>query len=67
MVKTDLGQGEGRSPLEELREIVAQKRELERREAAVVRKAHNGGMSWAAIAFALGISRQAAHRKYGKK
>ncbi|MCW4464700.1 AsnC family protein [Glutamicibacter sp. MNS18] len=64
---TDLRQDEGKSPIEELMEIVAQRRELERREAAVVRKAHNSGMSWAGIAFALGVSRQAAHRKYGRK
>lgn len=34
-------------------------------QTALVRRARTGGLSWAEIAFALGISRQAAHRKYG--
>lgn len=44
-MKTDLQQDEGKSPLEELMDIVAQRAELERRAAALVRKAHNSGLS----------------------
>ncbi|TLK56572.1 AsnC family protein [Glutamicibacter sp. V16R2B1] len=66
-MKTDLRQDDGRDPIRELGDIVAQKKELARREAAAVRSARTAGMSWAGIATVLGISRQAAHRKYGKK
>jgi hypothetical protein len=41
------------------------RREVERVEAVIVRKARVGGMSWAEIAGLLGISKQAAHKKYG--
>ena len=66
-METDLRQDEGRDPIAELREVVARRRMLERQEATAVRKAKNAGMSWAGIALVLGISRQAAHRKYGRK
>ena len=37
----------------------------ERAEAVLVRRARNQGMTWAAIAGALGVTRQAVHRKHG--
>lgn len=56
------GQGE---PIVELRRLRAAAREIARQEAAQVRRARVGGYSWQAIAGALDISKQAAHRKYG--
>ena len=41
------------------------RRELERLEAANVRRARNRGMTWEQIAGALGVSRQAVHKKHG--
>lgn len=41
------------------------RRELERLEAVQVRRARVAGSSWADIADALGISKQAVHKKYG--
>lgn len=42
------------------------RREAERVESALVRRARNEGMSWAEIAMALGVSKQAVHRKHGR-
>jgi DNA-directed RNA polymerase specialized sigma24 family protein len=36
-------------------------------EAAVVRRARVGGMPWSEIAQHLGVSKQAVHKKYGKR
>lgn len=41
------------------------RRELERREAVLVRKARNAGVTWAEIAAVLNVSKQAVHKKYG--
>jgi DNA invertase Pin-like site-specific DNA recombinase len=41
--------------------------ELDRHEATLVRRARNLGMGWQMIATALGVSRQAVHKKYGKR
>jgi DNA-directed RNA polymerase specialized sigma24 family protein len=43
------------------------RRAADRTEAAVVRRARVGGLAWAEIAEALGVSRQAVHRKYGRR
>lgn len=40
--------------------------ELERQEAALVRRARNAGESWATIAAVLGVSKQAVHQKFGR-
>jgi transposase-like protein len=47
-----------------LRALTALRRELDGTEPEIVRRALQGGASWSQIARALGISKQAAHRKY---
>jgi DNA invertase Pin-like site-specific DNA recombinase len=54
-------------PLEGLRALAGVRTEVERREAALVRRARNEGASWASIAAALGVSKQAVHKKHGGK
>lgn len=41
------------------------RRELERLEAVQVRRARMDGLTWEQIAIALGVSRQAVHKKHG--
>ncbi len=50
--------------LRELRELVADRSELERREAVLVRRARNEGYVWEQIAACLEVSRQAVHKKH---
>ena len=52
-------------PIPALFATAALRREVERLEAVQVRRARARGMSWAGIAAALGVSRQAVHQKYG--
>jgi DNA invertase Pin-like site-specific DNA recombinase len=54
-------------PYTSLRAIAELRRELDRAEGAVVRRARNRGYSWQLIALALGVSRQAVHKKYGRR
>lgn len=56
-----------REPIAELHRLAGIRRELARAEEAQVRRARNAGYSWQAIAGAIGISRQAAHQKYGRR
>lgn len=51
--------------LAELAAVRESRREIERREAALVRRARNEGIVWEQIAASLGVSKQAVHRKYG--
>ncbi|REF37930.1 hypothetical protein [Thermasporomyces composti] len=53
-----------KAPLEALADIAAARETLEAEAALQVRRAREQGCSWEAIAAALGISRQAAHKKY---
>ena len=53
-------------PIEALQAIAKLRKELDSIEAVTARRAHNAGASWQLIAFALGVSRQAVHKKYGR-
>lgn len=52
-------------PLAALTAACQLRKELDQREAVLVRKARNAGITWAEIAFALNVSKQAVHKKYG--
>jgi DNA invertase Pin-like site-specific DNA recombinase len=54
-------------PYTALRAIAKLHAELDRVEAVAVRRARNQNASWQLIALALGVSRQAVHKKYGRK
>ena len=54
-------------PYTALRAIAKLRQELDRAEAVAVRRARNANSSWQLIALALGVSRQAVHKKYGRK
>ncbi|MFF3749580.1 helix-turn-helix domain-containing protein [Streptomyces sp. NPDC002018] len=65
---TDLAERAGdHDPRVGLRAVAALRRLLERLEAVQVRNARNQGWSWQEIADVLGVSRQAAHKKYGRQ
>lgn len=53
-------------PITALRAIARLRSELDRAEGAAVRRARNANASWQLIALALGVSRQAVHKKYGR-
>ena len=54
-------------PIEALRAIDRLRRELDRVEAVAVRRARNANASWQLIALALGVSRQAVHKKHARR
>lgn len=54
-------------PLTRLRELTEHRRELERQEAELVRRSRAEGFAWQHIALALGVTRQAVHKKYGRR
>lgn len=66
-IRTAVGAAEGGDPLPELRRIRQLVASLARDEAEQVRRARTAGYSWVAIADALGVSRQAVHKKYGRR
>ena len=66
-IRTLIGSVPEGAPIAELHRLSGVRRELARAEEIQVRRARNQGYSWQAIAAALGVSRQAVHKKYGRK
>ncbi|MFD6951476.1 hypothetical protein A6A08_12345 [Nocardiopsis sp. TSRI0078] len=56
---------EADDPLVGLDAALQLRREMERVEAVLVRRARNQGSTWTEIAEVLGVSKQAIHKKYG--
>ena len=56
-----------RDPRVGLRAVAALRRLLEQLETVQVRSARINGWSWQEIADALGVSKQAVHKKYGRR
>lgn len=54
-------------PAQGLRAIAALRRLLERLEALHIDRARAAGCSWQDIAETLGVSKQAVHRKHGRR
>jgi len=54
-------------PIETLRAVHRMRAELDRIEAVAVRRARTAGASWQLIALCLEVSRQAVHKKYGRR
>lgn len=52
-------------PRAALRAAAELRRQTERLEGQLVRRARNQGLSWAEVAAQLGVSKQTVHRKYG--
>ena len=53
-------------PILALRAIEKLRKQLDAQEVLAVRRARNAGASWQFIALALGVSRQAVHKRYGR-
>jgi hypothetical protein len=56
---------EGDDPIRALRAVAELRRQVDRLTAVQVRRARNQGVSWVLIAQALGVSKQAVHKKFG--
>jgi predicted transcriptional regulator len=64
MATKTAGASEPEDTLRELKQITKQRKQLERREATLVRRARNQGYVWEEIAAALGVTKQAVHKKH---
>jgi DNA invertase Pin-like site-specific DNA recombinase len=65
-IHTLAGDAGSDDPIVALRAIAKLHRELDRVEATAVRRARNANATWQLIALALGVSKQAVHKKYGR-
>jgi len=65
-IQTLADDADNEHPYGKLVAIAELRRELDRYEGTVVRQARVLGMPWQQIATALGVSRQAVHKRYGK-
>ncbi len=52
------------NPLSALAEIAKRRRELDSEEYLLVMRARTAGVTWQGIAAALGVSKQAVHKKF---
>ena len=53
-------------PIQALRAIEKLRKQLDQTELLAVRRARVAGASWQFVALALGVSKQAVHKKYGR-
>lgn len=54
------------NPLQALRAAAALQAQADARTEILVRRARTAGCTWAEVAGALGVSRQAVHKRYGR-
>ena len=66
-IRTLAGDAGSEDPIESLRAVARLRRELDALEEVAVRRARVRGASWQLVALALGVSRQAVHKKYGRR
>ena len=64
---TNLEIDESADPADQLAAVVALRRLADRLEDAAVEEAMRAGFSWPQVAEALGVSRQAVHKKHAKR
>lgn len=66
-MKTLVGNMDGMGPAEALYAVAESRKQLARMESEMVARARAAGLSWEAIALCLGVSKQAVHKKFGKR
>ncbi|MFF1574157.1 hypothetical protein ACFVWR_15550 [Leifsonia sp. NPDC058292] len=66
-IHTLAGDAGSDDPIVALRAVAKLRAELDGVEAVAVRRARNANATWQLIALALGVSKQAVHKKYGRR